>query len=178
MSERHVRRRRRRPIVRALLVLAGVGALGALVVGVVLARSPGHRMWAIAAVRSIPMRLRLAQARVDRELQAARPAGELRCAPARTVGAPGELLPIDSVPAGATATALFLWSEEGASAASRELRALREVGGPELRDFPSRPRAAVLTADGARLRAARRAAPSASVQLAVAGTKELCFVAR
>ncbi|MGZ8378500.1 MAG: hypothetical protein ACXW0Z_14835 [Gemmatirosa sp.] len=163
---------------RALLVLAGAGALGALVVGVVLARSPGHRMWAVAAMRSIPMRLQLAQVELERELQAARPPAELRCAPARTVGAPGELLPVDSVPAAATATALFMWPDERASVAARELRALREIGGPSgLRDFPGRPRAAVLTADGTRLRAARRAAPTASVQLAVAGTTELCFVA-
>ncbi len=163
---------------RALLILAGVGAVLAIVVGAVLVRSPGHRMWAIAAARSIPMRLQLAQVRMERELQAARPPAALRCAPARTVGAPGELLSIDSVPAGATASALFLWPDGRADAATRELRALQGVGSASaLHAFPGRPRAAVLTADGTRLRAARRAAPTATVQLAVAGTTELCFVA-
>ncbi|WP_284348579.1 hypothetical protein [Roseisolibacter agri] len=160
---------------RALLVLTGVGTVAAIALGAVIVGSPAHRMRAIAAVRSIPLRLQVAQAELERERQRNRPPPVLRCVPARTVGAPGTLLAVDSVPASSTATALFLWQRSGN--ASAEVRALRALRATDVKEFPGTPRALALTADGGVLRAARRAAPTASAQLAVSGTKELCFVA-
>lgn len=160
---------------RALLVLTGVGAVAVLALGALVWRSPAHRMRAIAAVRSLPLRLQVAQAELESERQRNRPPPVLRCVAARTVGAPGTLLAVDSVPASATATALFLWQRSGN--ASAELRALRTLRATNVKEFPGTPRAIALTADGGVLRAARRAAPTASAQLAVSGTKEICFVA-
>ena len=148
----------------AALALVAAAAAAALVV----VRRAGGGASAVAAMRGLKGRLQVAQANPQRS----RPKPVLRCVPARTVGAPGTLLAVDSVPASSTATALFMWPRSGnASAEMRALRALRATGVSELSGTP---RALALTADGGVLREARRAAPTASAQLAVSGTKELC----
>lgn len=161
---------------RAIGALFATGAMLVLGAAIFIAVRPHDRARAMAGLRSLPLRVRLAHASLERD-QPRRPA-LLRCAPARTTGAPGELLSIHDVPGDATASALFVWPAAREAAAAAELRALRALAGSDaLRELPGRPRAAVLTARGGLLRAAPRVTPSATVQLAVSGTRELCVVA-
>jgi hypothetical protein len=169
-------RRRRRWLRRLVVAALAAGLVLGVGVGAWMLRG-GDRARAAAAVRSIPLRLALAKSRISRAAGATPgPPSALRCAPARTVGAPGEVRDVGAVPPSETATALFLWPEVARDRAA-ELRAVRALAGAsQLREFPGSPQALALTADGAVLRRARQAAPSAHVQLAAAGTRELCYL--
>ena len=176
------RRSRARRVVLALLALTVVGGLaGAAALAVVL-RVPEARAYAVTVARGLRDRYRAYRAHAERELQAAqRPRAVLRCVPARTVGAPGTIPEPEDVPAGAVASALFVWADAAAPRAGDEIAALRTLVGADagrdaFRELDGRPRAVALTVRGQTLRAARARAPRADVRLAAAGTRELCLM--
>jgi hypothetical protein len=161
----------------AAAALLGVGAAGA---AFVLDRHPGApsrlRALAAGAVRRLTAFLPGAGEAAAAAVQPRRPA-RLACTAAVAVGGRGELRPVTTLGAADRATVLFQWAPRS-TRADAERRAVRALAAQRCATVVAvgRRGAVATTADGATVRALAARAPGASVQLAAAGTRELCVL--